>query len=254
MLQQLNAVKPSGRHFSLAQQARALGIVLGEEFNAPFSFCDAATGAPCPGPDAEPGRGATVSVAPEAVFEAAADGRARVTRLADGAYQLLLVLYQAGKPVLVGAARLPALVPSGPSAAVEQARLQKWLQAVSDRLRLTDQFQRRQEEEAAQTATAWDAVLTLDHLIRRLRLHKEADKNQRRILEAAFGLLGAQTLVWVPQNAEAAVVISGEPCLTPAECRHLTAVLAKTPDMQEAAPLMISDVQATNWGGHFPTW
>src|SRR5205823_5083037 len=100
--------------------------------------------------------------------------------------RLALVLYQGARAVLVGVGEVPALAAPGARAAAEQVRLQKWLQAVSDRLRLADQPLRRREEEAsAQVTAAWETVLTLDHLLRRLRVHREPERNQRRILEAA---------------------------------------------------------------------
>src|SRR5206468_2281131 len=86
-------------------------------------------------------------------------------------------LQLAGQAALVGAGRvsLPGDLAGRPGgaawAAQAQVWLQKWLQAVSDRLRLADQapLRRRSEEEFGSQAP-WEVVLTLDHLIHQLRI------------------------------------------------------------------------------------
>src|SRR3954452_10510301 len=103
VLQRENAGKSHGRHLSVAQQARALAIILREEFDTPFTLFDAATGAALEGREAGP------DLRREAVLEVAADGRARVTRLPDGSFRLALVLYQGARAVLVGVGEVSAL-------------------------------------------------------------------------------------------------------------------------------------------------
>jgi HD-GYP domain-containing protein (c-di-GMP phosphodiesterase class II) len=258
-------VTPSSRRFSLANQAKALAVILREEFDVAFTCYDASTGVRVGLSDTPVSeKGASPLEEKETgpffgdastVIELAADGKCRVTPLAHGRYQLAIPLYESGKAVLVAMAAIPALVASGPPAAQEQARLQKWSQAVCDRLRGSDQLlcQRRHEEEyKAQAKLAWEVILTLDHLIRHLRIHKSPAKNQQRILEAAFEILGVQTLLWVPQDCDAPMQIQGEACLAPADCRQLVACLAKMPERDETGMLLANELQSQSWGVRFP--
>jgi HD-GYP domain-containing protein (c-di-GMP phosphodiesterase class II) len=248
--------KTEGRRFSLIDQAKALAVVLREEFGIPFTFFDAENGSMAWGFDDEAEQSSAVMLEPSVVLGLAADGRARVTPLSGRRYQLALLLYTARKPALVAVGVVPALTTAAESASGrERAMLLGWLQAVSDRLRLADQLlHRRRHEEAQQTqaTTAWEALLAVDQLTRRLRIHKEPARSLEQILEAAFALLPARTLAWVPQQPEEAVLFRGEACLAPADCRQLAAALAQSPDFRAPAPLLCGQVQATRWGSRFP--
>jgi HD-GYP domain-containing protein (c-di-GMP phosphodiesterase class II) len=241
--------QPLKHEHQLARQARALAVVLREEFDTPFAFYNAATGETLD----SSGPGCAIYLAPAEVLEVAADGRARVTRLADGSYSLQMVLPHAGQPALVGAGRISLLGPGGPGAAQAQVWLQKWLQAVSDRLRLADQapLRRRPEEELASGAP-WEVVLTLDHLIRHLRIHKDPGKNLNRILEAAFGLLSVESLHWVPQNSDAPVLTQGEARLAPPDCRQLATFLTRSEDAHESGLLLCNQVRSLSWAERYP--
>jgi hypothetical protein len=87
---------------------------------------------------------------------------------------------------------------------------------------------------------------------RRLRIHKQPEKSQQRILEAAFGLLGAQTLIWIPQDPDGAVLFQGKACLAPADCRHLATLLAKSPGFRAPGPLLLDHFQEKSWSARFP--
>ncbi len=238
---------------SLLQHARALGVILREEFDVPFTFFDATTGAMILAPSAERLALAIFDVSPEIVRSAASDGRARVERLSESAFRVLVPLCQAGKPALVGVARLPALASGGPQGTTEQTRLQKWVQAVGDRLQLADlPFRRRAEEYSAQASFAWEVVLTLNQVIRRLRVHKDPERSVRRILEAAHGLIQAEAIVWVPVAQDAPVLSHGEASLAAADGRQLASLLGRSPGLQPGAPLLLNQVQGTSWGGRFP--
>src|SRR5262245_28148167 len=157
------------------QHAKALGVILAEEFGEPASFQDARTGAllGCSPVETLP----HARPPPEAV-ELAAGGQARVTTLPDGAYRVSLPLYAAGQPILVGTLTLRATACQDADAAVEARRLAKWAQSVCERLRVSDYLLSRErgvEEESAQAKTAWEAILRLDHLLRHLRAHKNQD-------------------------------------------------------------------------------
>src|SRR5271165_6333195 len=98
--------KSETRRCSRANQAKALAVILREEFGVPFAFYDVQTGTAVPAADAEPwedddAAGSHLELA--AVHQLATDGRARVTLLAGGRFQLALLLYEVRKPALVAA-------------------------------------------------------------------------------------------------------------------------------------------------------
>ncbi len=256
-----------GSHSTLADRARALGVILREEFGVPFACCDVATGTPVGQVSNLPdGRGRlatcpTAELAPaaeltsETVARLAAEGRARVTPLPGRRFRLALVLVEAGRPILVAVGVLDAVTPEGGETAPEQQRLEKWLQAVSDRLRLTDQLQARrrlEEDQAAQITQVWEGLLAVDHVVRRLRIHKEPEKNRERILEAAFGLLPVQALAWVPQDSHAVVQVCGETGLAPSDLRQLVGLLARKQDLTAGKPLLCNHEEAALWSVRFP--
>lgn len=244
----------SGRRLSLSDQAKALAVILQEEFGVAFVCYDVATGARVSASDAPEANGSAAWEA-ATVSELSAKGRALVMPPADGRYPLAIPLYDSGQAVLLAVASVPALAPVGPQAAQEQQRLEKWAQAVCDRLRASDQLRRQsrnEEEQKAQVKIAWEVILTLDHLIRHLRIHKNPAKNQQRILEGAFELLSVQTLLWVPQHRDGPVRIQGESCLAAADCRQLEKCIAKMPERDETGLLICNEVQAQSWGQRFP--
>src|SRR5262249_3820159 len=160
-----------GRRFSLLDQARAWEVILSEEFGVPFAFYPAAPDADAAGSQAgprpvwEPDGGRPGPLDWETLGRLLADGQARGLPRDGRHYPGALLLYEGGRPALVAAGDLPALA-TGPAAAREQARLQKWAQSVGDRLRLADQFscQRHgEEEQSQQTVRCWEALLTLNH-------------------------------------------------------------------------------------------
>lgn len=245
----------SGRRFSLANHAKALAVILREEFDVAFIFYDAVTGLRVGFPDGPESNDTWVALEAGTVNDLVAEGRARVTPLAYSRYQLAVPLYESGKAALLAVAAVPALAPTGPHAAQEHQRLQKWAQAVCDRLRGSDQLQRQyrhEEEQKGQIKEAWEVILTLDHLIRHLRIHNNPAKNQQRILAAAFELLGVETLLWVPQHPDAQVQVQGQSCLAPADCRHLAACVAKMPEREESGLLLCNEVHGQGWSGRFP--
>ena len=75
-----------------------------------------------------------------AVHELASGSRLRVTPGSDGRYQLALLLYDAREPVLVATGALESITKLPSESRRELHMLEKWLQAVSDRLRLADQL------------------------------------------------------------------------------------------------------------------
>jgi hypothetical protein len=260
-------VAQAERSHSLVTKAKALAVVLPEEFGVPFVFYEAARGefvAKSEVPNPKPGSANGVGIAdsgwpddlsPEAVTRLAGEGRASVAALADGRFRVAVVLHEAAQPLLVGVAVLPSLSAAGADRQREQERLRRWALSVGDRLRLNDHLagQRRAEEDrAAQVTRTWEVLLGVDSAIRGLRIHKDADKNRKAILKTAQGFLGAQTIAWVPDLAGASVLVQGEPCLAPADFRQLAVTIARRPDCQRGKPVTWNREQAGEWSLRFP--
>ncbi len=244
--------QPQARRFSLPDQVTALAIVLRQEFGTSFAFYDAATGGLVRPKDQEE---TVLDLNPAVVADLARSGQATATLQSNGTFRLALVIHQNGQPILVAAGVVAGLARHIPEITQEQQRLQKWAQAVADRLRQADQVLTRHRDEAgqeAQSKIAWETILRLDHVVRRLRIHKEPDRSQKRILQAAYEMLGVQTLVWVPQSANEPVRIQGEACLSAWDFRHLASRLTHAPDLQVSGLFLNNEVAKTSWGARFP--
>jgi HD-GYP domain-containing protein (c-di-GMP phosphodiesterase class II) len=248
-------------HGDPAEQAKALAAALEGEFGVPFTLFDAASGTPIgsDSPAEQPQTAKAVSLDPTAVLALVKDGLPRLTPLPGDRYQLALLLYAKGQPVFVAAAEIHSLAEAGRISIAaktrEQAMLDGWLQAVSDRLRLADQLlSRRHAEEAqhAQATRAWEALLTLDQAARGLRMDKDPARNRTRILEAAFTSLPVRAFIWVPREEEKPILWQGEKLLTQDECRQMVRILSHSPDFEASAPLLCNQPDATRWGPRFP--
>src|SRR5262249_11850082 len=97
-----------------------------------------------------------------------------------------------------------------------------------------------------------EALLGLDQLLRRLRVHRDPSRNQRRILEAARPLIDAQALVWVPLQASEAVLIEGEQILNPPDCHKLAGAGDRTLASIPGEPFLCNDTSSRSWSGSFP--
>ncbi|HWY85366.1 MAG TPA: HD-GYP domain-containing protein [Gemmataceae bacterium] len=264
MLVKQEPSRNAARTFSPLEQAKALAVVLREEFGVPFAFYNAATGAELKDDALTDGsqgddrvcRPPTMDLV--SVHELATTGRTRVTALADGRYQLALLAYENREPILVATGAVEALAKNAAAARRELAMLEKWLQSVSDRLILADQlFRGRRSDEPRtpplnQNSMAWEALLAVDKVTRRLRLDKDPVKNIQRILEAAFGFLGAGTLVWVPRDSDNAALVQGEDCLAQADYRQLASFLAKSQSPDTQTPILIDRFQEKQESARFP--
>jgi HD-GYP domain-containing protein (c-di-GMP phosphodiesterase class II) len=252
VLPKLQASREHRRH-SPAEQARALAVVLREEFGVPFTFFDPETREPVLDSNSEGLARAPAQVEPGFLQEIAADGRARLMVRHGKSIQLGLLLYARGKPTLIAVGEMAARQENGAPLALESLR--KWLQAVADRLRLADQLLSRsgtEDGQGGQPSSPWEALLGLDQVARRLRVHKETSKNQQRILDAAFHVLSAQTMIWVPLKQEQPALIQGDKCLTAEQCIQLAGTLAHSPEPRGPTPLLCNDVRTTSWGSRFP--
>jgi hypothetical protein len=245
--------EPIGRRFSLADQARALALVFREEFGVPFAFYEVARGELVRDRDPQEPRHPAAELTPAAVHRIAAGEGPTVVAL-DGCYQITLPLYEADQPILVAAGVIVALANTEPQAAQEHLRLQKWLRSFGDRLRLSNQcvHRHRHGERDETQAAAWETILTLDQLTRRLRTHKQPGRNQKRILEHALGLLGVEGLAWVPASSGVESITVGEPLLSAWDCRQLAIHLSREPETRKTGLALCNDVSATSWGSCYP--
>lgn len=250
----------SNRSSALADHAKAFGVVLADEFGSAFAFYHALSGETVLLPEATSSCPPLLS--PEAAQDLAVDGRARAVPYKNGAFRLTFLLYQNSRPSLLAVGLVEGLA----AQAVEEKeaeRLRRWGQAVADRLRLTDQlFERQQRADdsgsgsslngSTPATVAWEALLSLDHLIRRIRIHKDPERNRQRIVEAGFGLVPARTLAWVPNHPDASVVLLGEPCLAPDDARHLATCLHKDHKQRGPEPIFCATIAEMAWGPRFP--
>ncbi len=237
--------------------ARATAAVLEEEFAVPVTVYEAGTGtAVWPRETCqEPGG----RVGPEEVRQAAAADRVVLTPHGRGGYCLFLPVglpaERVGGPGLVAVGFFRALAATGPDAVDERLRLERWGRAVRERLCGAEvlRAQRRREEDLKiQLKGVWEVNLTLERLLRRLRVHKDRAANQERILEAAFPFLNAQALLWVPQDTGARVLTQGEAVLGDDGARRLAGLLGRSPELRDAGLLLDNRVPEAPWGGRFP--
>jgi HD-GYP domain-containing protein (c-di-GMP phosphodiesterase class II) len=234
------------------EQVGALAVVLREEFGVPFSLYDARTGHCVSAAD---GDGVVPGLSVDAVLSIAAEDRPRVESLAEGAYRLAVLLYEANRPAFVAVGVMPATAASTAGTTQEQLRLGKWAQSFSDRLRLANQFLGRHRSDARDersTTVAWETILTVDQVLRRVRIHKEPEKNQRRILQTAQELIGVATLIWVPAQASAPVLIQGDPLLSPWDSRQFATQLTQHPDFDKSGLLIVNEFEQTSWAARYP--
>jgi HD-GYP domain-containing protein (c-di-GMP phosphodiesterase class II) len=253
--------KGTGRSYSPADHAKALAVILQEEFDALFLFQDAKTGAvvefpPAGLPACGQGEGMPQKRLGSADIAAlAAGGRVQVMTLEGSRYRVALPLYSCGQPILVATAVLAPLARGEADAKRERRRLEKWAQSVCERLRSSDYIlshSRGHQQESTQTKTAWEALLTLDHLLTHIRIHKNVAANQERILQAAFGLLGVETLLLVPRHPDAPVLIQGETPIAAADCRQLALLLSSNEHLLSSRPLICNELEGFSWGARFP--
>jgi hypothetical protein len=247
------------RRSTLAEQAKALSVVLREEFGMSFTFYDASTGNPSGHKDSHDGTPPLEMLSAEEVLEFIGDQAARIQLLPNGSYQVALALYDGGKRVLVAVATIASVLPNAgrrdlSAQECEQTRLLKWLQSFGDRLRLANQFLGRSRDHAAddpQAGLAWQTILTLDQLMRSLRIHKDAPGHHKRILQAAFELLRCQALVWVPAQPTQSLIAEGEVPISAWDCRQLAGLLDQA-DSQKTGLLICDAPAETSWGKSYP--
>jgi HD-GYP domain-containing protein (c-di-GMP phosphodiesterase class II) len=240
---------------TIGTRAKAMAVVLSEEFRVPFRIFDAAAGRPLSAAEGETEATIELSFAPETIRELAQKGQNEVRWLGDGRYQLTLVFFENQQPSLVALGIIPELASHTALRQREQERLAKWLQAVADRIRLGKDLAAHravEQEQAAQAARAWKSLLGLDEAIRNTRIHKQVDRSRKQILQTAHQLLGSHTVMLLSEHAKE-VVIQGDALLAPVDCRHLAELLTRsTTTAGSHDPVVWNEDKSALWTGRFP--
>jgi HD-GYP domain-containing protein (c-di-GMP phosphodiesterase class II) len=253
-------VPQPAHRFSLPDQVRSLATILFEEFGVPFRFFGADDGRerPLPAVDSpQPAHGAEPPrEEPGWVIRFGKVEQSSVTAGPGGSYRLALSLHDGGKPALVALGLKASVARPHPDAIREETRrLEKWVRAVFDRLRLASQtagHHRAEPARPAATPDGWEVIVRLEQLMRVQKTHKDPVKNRRRVLRSAADLVATQSLVYVPTKADERVVIQGDELLSPWDCGQLASCLFKSLDWEEAGYLILNDLATGSWAARFP--
>ncbi len=246
----------TGRRLSLPDRVRSLATILLDEFGVPFRFFDAGCGEPVPPAD-RPSDGPGIS--PEDCAWVVHFGvleQSGVSPMPGAGYRLALSLHEEGRPSLVAFGLKTSVAQPNAEATHEEAmRLERWLRAIFDRLRIAGQTECRHRAETAKPAVAsdaWEVIVRLEQLMRVQKTHKEPDKNRRRVLRSAIDLVSARSLIFVPTRSKDPVVAAGEEILSPWDSTQLATLLARSHDWEETGYLLINDPSTSPWAGRFP--
>ncbi len=237
--------------FDRQKHARAVAFVLQEEFGIPMLLLEPETGEVI----FSEVNWELSEHEQEALLDAARQGEPRMTPLSDGDYQIALPVFRGRKTILAAVGRLRGCRGKEQEAATQRRNLERWVRAVCERQRLRELYDGRRHKEKAlvdQASTAWDSLLMADGVLRRLRVHKEPEKHQRLILDAAFQLLPLESLVWVPKLLDLPPMICGQPTLAVADCTRLLGMVTKQAAVTARDPLLCNSPDQTLWGQQFP--
>ncbi len=261
----MTAMSTTEPRHTLADHAKSLSVLLREEFGIPFTFHDTTTGEVVTVPQREVQETSAPPWSLDRVLQharvnrpvVARSGNVATTELA-GRYDLVLPLRVSENTSLLAIGTMEALARTSAAAEQEQARLRKWLNSYWERLHLASQAgpvrsrQRADKGLERQVAVAWETLLTLDHLISRLRINREPENNQKRILRTAAEVLQAEALLWVPHDGIGVVAYQTGLSLSPWDCSQLAVLLADRPDWSKSGLLLCNDVSTAVWHKQFP--
>ncbi len=221
--------------------AKSLALILREEFGVPFNVYESENGQLLMGQDS-----ARTSLA------APSDPKPRATAVSDGTFSIVVPFEDGDRRMLVAVGFVACLTQTPLDRANEQARMQKWVQSVTERLRQqaasagSSSRPVAAQGQVAQATAAWDSLLALDKLFHRVRIHKDPPRYQRRILDTAADLLDVQTLIWVPPQGQTPV-IGGEPILSQWDCQQLVTQISKSSAGDEVGLFVCNDVAQQPW-------
>src|SRR5216683_5989930 len=254
----MTVLTTTATRYSLADHAKALAVILGDQCGVLFTFYDAATGEEVAASQAKTRESSVLPWPPGVVLQHARENRPCLLALQGGRYELVLPLPVSEKAGLIAVGAMTALAHTPAEAVQEQARLSKWLQSFWDRLQNVNQTSpirgrhRADKGLDGQAAVAWETLLTLDRLIGRLRIHREPEHNQKRILRTAAEVLRVETVLWVPRDGIGAILLNGDSCLSPWDCSQLAIYLAESPDWSKSGLLLCNEASVAAWHKLFP--
>lgn len=236
---------------NLVQHAKATATVLQAEFHVPFQVFDAATANQL-WPEVDGAE--SLSSDNLARFAPFVGSRtAHVTLLPSGQLRLRIPLI-VGDTTLVAESVLARIATTADNAAEEQSRLERWAQAVLDRLHQVELLRthRLAEDDAKRQAKqAWELNLTLERLIRHLRIHRDPESNIAKILDAALPFVSAESVIWITNHFQS-VQMRGEPLLSDDDARALIKSLRNSSQLRDTGLLMQSRTDDRDWAATLP--
>ena len=238
----------------LVQHAKATAMVLQEEFQSAFKVYDATNGVllwPTTIADGEPSQD-SVDVAELLLI--VKSGQVQVSTVPQQGFVVRLPLSFPNIAPLIAESTIKSLAGSGPGISEEQTRLTRWTQAVLDRLLQADMLRTRRYAEddlKQQVKKAWELNLTVERLVRHLRIHRDVETGIEQILDTALPFLGVQSLIWVPGKLES-MTVRGQRVLTGFDACELIKVLKKSQDLKDMGLLILNHADGTPLGNAFP--
>lgn len=239
---------------NLALHAKAIATVLHQEFRVPFQVFDGTTATRLWPELSGVGDSRFLSDNVGKFIGLVGTRRVEVVLQPSGKFRIR-VPFVLGDVTLVAEGVVPRIATSSDGIIEEQRRLECWAQAVLDRLLQADllRSQRSVEDDLKrQLKNAWELNLTLEGLIRHLRIHRDAASNISKILDAAFPFVGAQSLLWVSGNLDT-VQIRGETLLADDDARDFIKGLRRSPELRDSGLLLMPNVAESSMGATFRT-
>jgi HD-GYP domain-containing protein (c-di-GMP phosphodiesterase class II) len=254
MLAFRNATARDRRPFA-ADRVQTFAQALQDEFSASFSFYDGSTGELLSDRVAGESPVAARDEVPPEVLAIAAGGRPRVSLKGAECFRLVLPIQEPDGSTLVAIGEIRALARSSQAVRLEQARLQKWLQAVQSRLSFTACAtipQRSDQAHVQQLKILLEASRDLTDLLAGFGSLGESSNEPSRILRRAAAVVCAETVIWVPSQEDEPVVIEGDRRLSAREGHELARWLATRPERDASGYLIFNEAPTSGLGNRFP--
>lgn len=235
------------------QHAKATAMVLQEEFQSAFKVFDATNGQllwPTTIADGLPSQECVDVAEFQPLLKG---GRVQVSMVPHGVFVVRFPLSFPNTIPLIAEANIKSLSGSA-DIAEELSRLTRWTQAVLDRLLQADVLRTRRHAEddlKLQVKKAWELNLTVERLVRHLRIHRDVETGIEQILDTALPFLGAQSLIWVPGKLDS-MTVRGQRVLTGFDACELMKVLKKSQDLKDLGLLILNHTDETPIGSVFP--